>query len=66
LWAKGGKIIKRDSYGQVLSVSGEKYEYEYKYDSTGNWIELVEYSVIKNDIEIRQKERIIKRTITYY
>lgn len=40
-------------------------EWEYKYDSNGNWIERTKYEVNHNDIDIRTKKEVVKRIIVY-
>lgn len=67
--------ITRDSHGQITTLKSRylnqqednKYRlWSYKYDDNNNWIERVEFSVVKNDIEIKTKEKAITREIVYY
>jgi len=69
-----GYIINRDYNGQIVSIisSSRGYcrfcdlEWTYKYDNHNNWIEKTEFSIKRNDIIIKKKEKVIKRIITYY
>ena len=58
-------IFKRDKYGNITQIKNQFYndkEWEYKYDSYGNWIERTEYLV--HDLKIEKAK--FKRIITYY
>jgi len=64
--------ITRDTHGQITSLrinqkEDDKYrQWSYKYDDNNNWIERVEFSVVKKDIEIKTMEKVITRELIYY
>jgi len=66
--------ITRDTHGQITSLRSQylnqkednKYrQWSYKYDDNNNWIERVEFSVVKKDIEIKTMEKVITRELIY-
>lgn len=66
-------IIKYDSYNNILeykttenSVTKEYIRYSYIYDRVGNWISKTIYSIKQGDIEVKHKDGVETREITYY
>lgn len=67
--------ITRDSHGQITSLRSRYLNrqednnyrlWSYKYDHNNNWIERVEYTIVKKDIEIKTMEKVITREFIYY
>lgn len=67
--------ITRDAHGQITSLRSrylnkqedDKYrQWSYKYDDNNNWIERVEFFIVKKDIEIKTMEKVITQELIYY